>query len=131
MADGRTTLLILAMIQFGMGMMGYGSGFDSMMNNWFGGFGVGNPTMFLGAITVGILGAAGAGVVASYLSSNFGVIYAIPATIAQGVILVLFLTPMTFLTEGSIPYPVNILLDIIFGVMVLFTIFSFVRGGEL
>ncbi len=131
MTDGRTTLMILALIQFGLGTMGYHSGFENMMNDWFGGFGLTNLPLMLGAIMIGITAATGAGVAASFLSSNFGVIYAIPALIGQTVILILFLTPISFLTEGPIPYPVNFLLDIIFGIMVMFTVISFVRGGEL
>ena len=130
MADGRTTLLILAMIQFGMAMMGYHSGFDTMMNNWFGGVGMASPALMLGAIVGGVILAAGAGVAASILSSNFGVIYAIPAAIAQTILLVLFLVPMGFLTEGMLPYPIDALASLIFGIMVMFTVLSFVRGGE-
>lgn len=136
MASGMSTLMILTLIMFGMNLMGYHSGMNDLMSNWIKNpatgevAGIGDLSAMLGILMVGIVAAAGTGVAASALGSNFGVIYAIPAAIMQFFVIGLFLVPISFLTEGVLPYPIDVLASIIFGIMTIFTVISFVRGGE-
>ena len=158
MADGRSLLLVLVMINFFMYLMGYPSAGQNMMTSWFctptgvnlgvlGNFSAGTTAVCTGigdyatgATGIGpmitgivgiILGATVLAIAGGAISSNFGLIYTIPAFIVSAVLLGLFLTPLSFITEAGIPYPLNALIGLVFGVMLLFSMISFIRGGEI
>ena len=156
MADGRTLLMVQVMIVFFLYLMGYHSAGQQLMGGWlctpqsisigFGNVSTGIPIACAGTgsfdtgasgmagmadlIIMLILGLAAIGVATSVVSSNFGLIYAIPAVMISAVV-VLFLTPLSFMSEIMLPYPLNTFISLVFGMMLIYTIITFVRGGEL
>lgn len=138
MASGTTTLMILVMMSLFLWIMGYQSIGNQMLYGWScppgaGCGGLSDVVGFIGVI-IGFLatGFLVSAAISGSLPGSFSVIYTVPILLFSGLIAGLFLLPLSFLTEPEIVMPtvVKMLLSAVFGVMILSTVISFIRGGE-
>lgn len=126
MATGTSTLMIMTMISIGLGIMGYSSYGATSLAGWP------NPNVsgFINGVSVAIGVILTASVVVGLISSNFALIYSVPMQIFDGIILILFIGPLAWLGDPSLPIELKAILGGVFGVMILMTMMSFLRGGE-